>query len=39
MYYKEKPKFPDTFLWGASSAAWQVEGGLLRMAEHRQLLI
>ena len=28
MYYKEKPKFPDTFLWGASSAAWQVEGGV-----------
>ena len=28
MYYKEKPKFPDAFLWGASSAAWQVEGGV-----------
>ncbi|RRD95549.1 glycoside hydrolase family 1 protein [Clostridiales bacterium COT073_COT-073] len=29
MYYKHDPKFPDDFLWGASSAAWQVEGGTL----------
>lgn len=28
MYYKDKPKFPDSFMWGASSAAWQVEGGV-----------
>ncbi|MDD6710767.1 MAG: glycoside hydrolase family 1 protein [Sharpea porci] len=26
MYHKEKPQFPKNFLWGASSAAWQVEG-------------
>lgn len=26
MYYKENPKFPPNFMWGASSAAWQVEG-------------
>lgn len=28
MYYKQNPKFPENFLWGASSAAWQVEGGV-----------
>lgn len=27
MFYKDKPSFPEGFLWGASSAAWQVEGG------------
>ena len=26
MYYDYNPKFPENFLWGASSAAWQVEG-------------
>lgn len=26
MYYKNKPTFPENFLWGASSSAWQVEG-------------
>ncbi len=26
MYYNHPPKFPEGFLWGASSAAWQVEG-------------
>lgn len=28
MYYKEEPKFPKGFMWGASSAAWQVEGAV-----------
>lgn len=28
MYYQKDPKFPKNFLWGASSAAWQVEGGV-----------
>lgn len=28
MYYKKDPVFPADFLWGASSAAWQVEGGV-----------
>lgn len=28
MYYKDHPVFPDGFLWGASSAAWQVEGAV-----------
>ena len=28
MYYGHNPKFPDNFMWGASSAAWQVEGGV-----------
>ncbi len=27
MYYKNNPKFPKGFMWGASSSAWQVEGG------------
>ena len=27
MKYSQNPKFPEGFLWGASSAAWQVEGG------------
>ena len=27
MKYRDKPKFPEGFMWGASSAAWQVEGG------------
>ncbi|MEG1462937.1 MAG: family 1 glycosylhydrolase, partial [Anaerorhabdus sp.] len=26
MKYKELPTFPKDFFWGASSAAWQVEG-------------
>ncbi len=26
MYYQNKPQFPKDFLWGASSAAWQIEG-------------
>lgn len=26
MKYKENPVFPKNFFWGASSAAWQVEG-------------
>lgn len=28
MYYQKDPKFPKGFMWGASSAAWQVEGGV-----------
>jgi len=28
MYYEHNPKFPKNFFWGASSAAWQVEGGI-----------
>lgn len=28
MYYDHDPKFPEGFFWGASSAAWQVEGGV-----------
>lgn len=28
MYYKKDPVFPSNFMWGASSAAWQVEGGV-----------
>lgn len=28
MHYKENPIFPKGFLWGASSAAWQVEGAV-----------
>ena len=28
MYYDHDPKFPKGFFWGASSAAWQVEGGV-----------
>lgn len=28
MHYKTDPKFPENFLWGASSAAWQIEGGI-----------
>lgn len=28
MYYKHDPKFPNDFFWGASSAAWQVEGAI-----------
>lgn len=27
MDYKQQPEFPEDFLWGASSSAWQVEGG------------
>lgn len=27
MHYTTNPKFPKNFFWGASSAAWQVEGG------------
>jgi len=26
MHYKNQPEFPKNFMWGASSAAWQVEG-------------
>lgn len=29
MHYDKDPQFPEDFLWGASSAAWQVEGGVL----------
>lgn len=28
MIYKEKKAFPDNFLWGASTSAYQVEGGV-----------
>lgn len=28
MHYKHNPVFPEGFMWGASSAAWQVEGGV-----------
>lgn len=28
MNYQEKPRFPKNFMWGASSAAWQVEGAV-----------
>lgn len=28
MFYKQDPVFPKDFLWGASSAAWQVEGAV-----------
>lgn len=28
MYYKNDPTFPKNFMWGASSAAWQVEGAV-----------
>lgn len=28
MYYDHAPRFPKGFFWGASSAAWQVEGGV-----------
>ena len=28
MYYKNDPVFPKEFMWGASSAAWQVEGAV-----------
>lgn len=28
MDYRRDPVFPEKFLWGASSAAWQVEGGV-----------
>lgn len=28
MYYKKDPVFPKDFMWGASSAAWQVEGAV-----------
>ena len=26
MFYKELKDFPDNFLWGASTSAYQVEG-------------
>lgn len=29
MHYNKKPVFSDNFMWGASSAAWQVEGAVL----------
>lgn len=28
MFYPDKPTFPKHFLWGASSSAWQAEGGV-----------
>ncbi|MDO3410956.1 glycoside hydrolase family 1 protein [Saccharibacillus sp. CPCC 101409] len=28
MQYKNQPVFPEKFMWGASSAAWQVEGAV-----------
>ncbi len=28
MYYNSNPVFPDNFMWGASSSAWQVEGAV-----------
>ncbi|GAB6110218.1 glycoside hydrolase family 1 protein [Fusibacter bizertensis] len=28
MKYKQEPIFPKGFMWGASSSAWQVEGGV-----------
>lgn len=28
MHYKNNPVFPENFMWGASSAAWQVEGAV-----------
>lgn len=28
MYYKHNPIFPENFMWGASSSAWQVEGAV-----------
>ena len=28
MYYNSKPVFPKNFMWGASSAAWLVEGAV-----------
>lgn len=27
MYHKQLDEFPTDFLWGASSAAYQIEGG------------
>ena len=29
MKHNTNPVFPEGFLWGASSAAWQVEGATL----------
>ena len=29
MKHNSNPVFPEGFLWGASSAAWQVEGATL----------
>lgn len=28
MHYDKNPVFPENFMWGASSAAWQVEGAV-----------
>ncbi|QWT17650.1 glycoside hydrolase family 1 protein [Collinsella sp. zg1085] len=28
MHYNQHPRFPQNFMWGASSAAWQVEGAV-----------
>ena len=39
MKHLQNPTFPKGFLWGASSAAWQVEGGVDEGEEHLQLLI
>lgn len=29
MYFQKKSEFPEDFLWGAASAAYQVEGAYL----------
>ena len=34
MKHNNNPVFPEGFLWGASSAAWQVEGATLEDSDH-----